>query len=58
MGEIKTPLTHVGDDIDGDPLYLITADHTVADVIRWCVEQGGDSRTGWQLELISMILEN
>jgi len=52
MGEIKTPLEVVGKDIDGDPIFVITADNSIADVIRWCIEQGED-----KLTLIQMILE-
>lgn len=36
MSEIKTPIIDNGDDT-----YLINESHTLADVVRWLIEQAG-----------------
>lgn len=40
MSEVITPpgTTH---DANGDPIYIFTSAHTLADVARWIIAEGG-----------------
>lgn len=47
MPEIERPLIRVGQgdqvrNLTSDPMYVITKDHTIADVCRWIAQQGGE----------------
>lgn len=39
MSEIKTP-PFTAEDQDGDPIYIFTSAHSIADVARWIIDMG------------------
>ncbi len=49
-GEIKTPLEELEDYHTNSTIYLIREEHSIADVVRWCIEQTGYEEVEWVLK--------
>lgn len=58
MGEIKTQLAELAEGtthLCGPDEYLITEDHTLADVVRWLIEQTGDDGDDAAMHIMGIV---